>query len=188
MNGEEILEVTETSTEAVEVTATGHAASALQAAIENGASAPESVASESVNGEQKEVDTVRIEVQETVEKDGDVETTTTNVKIDVPVDHPELPEPEDPTKMIEEAKKMVEQARELDAGAATSSKSKRKMQDLTKDDGETEDLGRPAKKGKKTVYTTEQKLKKEKVTRRALVGVGIMAAIGFVFHYTLQLS
>jgi hypothetical protein len=30
----------------------------------------------------------------------------------------------------------------------------------------------------KVAYTTEQKMTKEKVTRRALVGVGVMAIIG----------
>jgi hypothetical protein len=167
-NGEEILE-------------TGKATSALQNAIENGTNVSESVASESVNGEQKELDTVRIEVQETVEQNGDVETTTTNVKIDVPADHPELPTPEDPAKLIEEAKKMVEEARELEGNTASSSKSKRKAEELSKDEDENAEAeSRPSKVAK--TYTTEQKLSKEKVTRRALVGLGVMAAIGYVLN------
>jgi hypothetical protein len=161
------------------------AASALQNVVENGTTASESVASESVNGEAKEtVETVRIEVQETVEQQGDTERTTTNVKIDVPADHPELPEPEDPTKMIEEARKMVEQANELDGGAAKTSKSKRKAGDLSKDENEPEETRpeRPAKLAR-TKSTVEQKLVKEKVTRRALVGLGVMAAIGYAFNH-----
>lgn len=126
---------------------------------------------------------MRIEVQETVEQNGEVETTTTNVKIDVPADHPELPEPQDPAKMIEEAKKMVEEAQKLESGSAKTVKSsKRKAEELSKDDEgkEVPSEERPAKAAKKA-YTTEQKLTKEKVTRRALVGLGVMAAIGYVF-------
>lgn len=158
------------------------AASALQNVIANGADLDDSVASESVNGEVKAVEpkedevkegTVRIEVQETVEQNGNVETTTTNVKIDVPHSHPELPEPEDPAKMIEEAKRMVEEAKILEGGSSSDvvKSSKRKVEEVL----EEEELERPAKK---VAYTTEQKLTKEKVTRRALVGLGVMAAIG----------
>lgn len=171
-NGEEVMETTKTTT----------ATSALQNVIENGTPASESVASESVNGEVKEpTEIVRIEVQETVEQNGDVETTTTNVKIDVPADHPELPTPDDPAQLIAEAKRMVEEARELDGAAATSLKSsKRKAAALSRDEDEEVLIEeRPAKQAK-TAYTVEQKLTKEKVTRRALVGLGVMAAIGYV--------
>jgi len=165
--------------EVVETAAT----SLFQNTLENGAATSESVASESINGEVKEPDTVRIEVQETVEKDGDVETTTTNVKIDVPADHPALPTPEDPTELIESAKRMVEEAQKLEGGIVQPSKSsKRKVDEVSRDEneGKVELVERPAKQAKTTTYTTEQKLKKEQVTRRALVGLGVMAAIGYV--------
>jgi hypothetical protein len=162
--------------------------SALQAAIENGTTVTESLASESINGDVMDSDTVRIEVQETVEQNGDVETTTTNVKIDVPASHPELSEPEDPTKLIEEAKRMVQEANELDGGAIKSGKSKRKADDLSIDENEIEirSLERPAKLAR-TMSTTEQKLAKEKVTRRALVGLGVMAAIGYDWSSTIHI-
>ena len=157
--------------------------SALQNIIANGATPSESVASESLNGDAKEDEvkegTVRIEVQETVETKGNVETTTTNVKIDVPHNHAELPEPEDPAKMIEEAKRMVAEAQKLDAGSATDviKLSKRKVEEVI---DEAELAGERASKAAKVAYTTEQKLTKEKVTRRALFGLGVMAAIGYV--------
>lgn len=167
--------------DALESSAT-KAASALQSVIANGADADD----ESVNGEVKDIvpqpkdeevkeGTVRIEVQETVEHNGNVETTTTNVKIDVPHSHPELPEPEDPAKMIAEAKRMVEEAQKLEAGSSSDmiKSSKRKVEEVL----EAQELERPAKAAK-VAYTTEQKLTKEKVTRRALVGLGVMAAIG----------
>jgi hypothetical protein len=180
-------------TEETTETETTPASSLLQSVIENGTAASESVAS-SVNGEvkdeTKEADTIRIEVQETVELDGDVETTTTNVKIDVPADHPALPTPEDPTEMIESAKRMVEEARKVDGVTAPIKSSKRKVEEVSRDDGEDEAtielVERPAKQARTTAYTTEQKLKKEQVTRRALVGFGVMAAIGYV-HPPLSL-
>ena len=164
------------------------AASALQNVIANGADHDESVASESVNGEVKEVEpkeddvkegTVRIEVQETVEQNGNVETKTTNVKIDVPHSHPELPEPEDPTQMIAQAQRMVAEAQKLEGGSSSGivKSSKRKAEEVVEDELAA---GRPSKAAR-VAYTTEQKLTKEKVTRRALVGIGVMLTIGYVF-------
>jgi hypothetical protein len=161
------------------------AATALQNVIANGDDQDDSL--EDVNGEVKEVQhqddevkegTVRIEVQETVEHNGNVETTTTNVKIDVPHNHPELPEPEDPAKMIEEAKRMVAEAHRLEGGSSSDliKSTKRKVDEIVDED---ELAGRPSKAAR-VAYTTEQKLTKEKVTRRALVGLGVMAAIGYV--------
>lgn len=166
------------------------AASALQNVIANGADVDDSVASESVSGEVKEVEAkddgvkagmVHIEVRETVEKHGDTETKATNVTIDVPHNHAELPEPEDPTKMIEEARRMVAEAQKLDQGSSSAAipSLKRKVDEAV--DAEELAAERPSKSAK--TYTTEQKLAKEKVTRRALVGVFAMAAIGTAFTY-----
>jgi hypothetical protein len=160
------------------------AASALQNVIANGDEVDDSVASESVSGEVKEVEpkegVVHIEVHETVETNGGVETKSTNVIIDVPHNHAELPEPEDPTKMIEEARRMVEEAQRLEAGSSSGiiKSSKRKVEEVIEEDELL--AGRPSKSAR-VAYTTEQKLTKEKVTRRALVGVFAMAAIGYVF-------
>ncbi|KAF1919780.1 apses transcription factor-like protein [Ampelomyces quisqualis] len=161
-------------------------ANALQDMIANGAELDDSVASDSVSGEVKEVGpnegVVHIEVQETVEQTGDTQTKSTNVVIDVPHNHAELPEPEDPTKMIEEARRMVEEAQKLEAGGSSDVAKllKRKVEEVV--EGEELDNGRQSKSAK-MAYTTEQKLTKEKVTRRALVGVFAMAAIGTAFQY-----
>ncbi|KAF2645266.1 hypothetical protein P280DRAFT_115810 [Massarina eburnea CBS 473.64] len=168
VNGEDLFQGTKATS----------VSNALQVAVENGTPATESVAS-SVNGEAKDNESVRIEVQETVEQQGDTETTTTNVKIDVPSDHQELPEPEDPMKMIEDAKQMVAEANKLES--KVSKTSKRKAQDLLDaNEAAGPSAERPAKLAR-TMSTTEQKLAKEKVTRRALVGLGVMAAVGYVF-------
>lgn len=164
--------------------------SALQNIIANGASPSESAAS-SANGDVQEAEssaeevkegTVRVEVQTTVETNGQTETTNTNVKVDVPHSHSELPYPEDPVKMIEEAKRMVEEAQKLEAGASSegSKLSKRKIAEVV---DEAELAAERSSKNAKVAYTTEQKLTKEKVTRRALVGLGVMAAIGYVTSF-----
>ncbi|KAF1955773.1 hypothetical protein CC80DRAFT_78804 [Byssothecium circinans] len=177
VSGEEVLESGKAS----------GAASALQNVVANGTTASESVASGSVSEEARDNETVRIEVQETVEQNGDIETTTTNVKVDVPADHPELPEPDDTTKLIEEARKMVAEANQLEGKVSKS--AKRKAQDLSKDENEGEgpSVERPAKLAR-TMSTTEQKLAKEKVTRRALVGLGVMAAVGSAIGYLANLA
>lgn len=121
--------------------------------------------------------TVHIEVQQTVETNGDTEKTSTSVTVDVPHDHAALPEPEDPTAMIEEAKRMVAEAQRLEGGSPSlvSRTTKRGIENvLDEQDLAEERLNKLAK----VAYTTEQKMTKEKVTRRALVGLGVMAAIG----------
>ena len=121
--------------------------------------------------------TVHIEVQQTVETNGDTEKTSTSVTVDVPHDHAALPEPEDPTAMIEEAKRMVAEAQRLEGGSPSlvTRTTKRGIEDvLDEQDLAAERLNKLAK----VAYTTEQKMTKEKVTRRALVGLGVMAAIG----------
>jgi hypothetical protein len=169
------------------------ASSALQSVIANGTDIDDSITSVSVNGESSHVDssedvvkegTVHIEVSQTVEQNGNVETKSTNIKIDVPHNHAELPEPEDPTKMIEEARRMVEEAQKLDAGASSSNVTtlKRKVEEVI--DEEELAAERPLKKAAKVAITTEQRLIKEKVTRRALVGMAAMAFVGYVLHQT----
>ncbi|KAI8942739.1 hypothetical protein NX059_000785 [Plenodomus lindquistii] len=164
--------------------------SALQTHIANGATPSDSAAS-SVNGDVKESEvkepevkegTFRVEISETTETKGNVETTTTNVKLDVPHSHSELPEPEDPMKMIEEAKRMVAEAQLLEAGSSDGAikVSKRRIEEVV---DAAELAEERSSKAAKVAYTTEQKLTKEKVTRRALVGLGVMAAIGTAFGY-----
>ncbi|KAL6165360.1 hypothetical protein ACJQWK_08590 [Exserohilum turcicum] len=173
--------------------------SALQNIIANGVSEPVTPSVErevkekepeveaAQNGETKpepevKEGTVRIEVQQTVETNGDTEKTSTNVTVDVPHDHAALPEPEDPMAMIAEAKRMVAEAQQFDANSATTvtRSSKRGIEDVL----DAEDLAEERlNKLAKVAYTTEQKMTKEKVTRRALVGLGVMAAIGTAFQY-----
>jgi hypothetical protein len=149
----------------------------IQDVIANGATPP---ATGDVNGESEvevKEDTMHLEVEETVETQGNVERTTTTVKIDVPHSHAELPEPEDPAKMIAEARRMVEEAQKLEGGSTSDlvKVSKRKVDEVLE---AAESAAERSTKAARTAYTTEQKLTKEKVTRRALVGLTVMAAVG----------
>ena len=147
--------------------------------MENGTQGSESVVSESVDDE-----TVRIEVDEAVEKNGDVETTTTTVKVDTPAEHPEPPLPESMEDLIAKAKEMVEEANKLEGTKVNGVKSsKRKAEELEVDEEETVAEAQPVKK----VKVLEEEIKKEKVTRKALIGLTAMVAIGFV-HYLQNLS
>ena len=140
----------------------------LQAALDGAASIADS---ESVND-----DKVKVDVETTVEKKGDTETTTTNVKIEMPKDSAELPLPENPEQMIETAKQMVDEARQLDGQAGPSS-SKRKAEFLD-DDENTDEAGDSDLQPAKRARLLEQQIKKEKVRNRALMGVAATMVIG----------
>ena len=139
---------------------------ALQANLDDVAS---TAASESIDGEK-----VKVEVESNVEVKGNIETTTTNVKIEMPQGSAELPLPESPEEMIAKAKEMVEEAKKID-GETSSSQAKRKIEELDDESDEIEGKElQPAKKAK----LLEQNLKKEKVRTRAMIGVAATLAIG----------
>lgn len=119
---------------------------------------------------------VKVDIQSTVEAEGDTETTTTNVHIEMPQGSADLPLPEDPEQMIETAKRMVEEAKALDeAAGGESSSKKRKVEEILDDeDDEAEDELVPTKRAK----VAEQMLKRERVRNRALVGVAATLVIG----------
>ena len=112
----------------------------------------------------------------TIEVDSAVETTTTNVKIQMPGGQ-EIPHPENPEEMIEQAKDMVKEARKLDSESSRSTKSKRKAGAL--DDDDDDDVGegdenQPVKRQR----LLEQKLKTERVRNRTLVAASFVATVG----------
>lgn len=108
-----------------------------------------------------------------MEVKGDAETTTTNVKIEMPAGSPGMPMPEDTDKIIADAKRMVEEARKID-GESSSSGSKRKADELDESDEAGDNELQPAKKAR----LLEQQLKKEKVRNRAMFGVAATLALG----------
>lgn len=125
-----------------------------------------STASPALNGEM-----VRVEVDQSVDIQGNTETTHTNVTVEMPAGSPELPLPRDTEKMLETAKKMVEEAKALESSPKIS--RKRKVEEVEPSDLDAELPVQPAKKAR----VLEEKLKREKVRTRALVGVTATLAI-----------
>ena len=150
------------------------ASETLQAALETAASEPpQSVEPEGKPGAEEKV---KIEVEQNVAVQNGVETTTTNVSVEMPAGSPELPLPEDTEAMIEKAKKMVEEAKQLEAANTSESgkiSKKRKAEEPVDGDLDAALPLQPAKKAK----VLEEKLKREKVRNRALVGVTATLAI-----------
>jgi hypothetical protein len=115
---------------------------------------------------------VKVNVDSEVEAKGDVETTHTQVKVEMPAGLPELPLPQDTEAMIAEAKRMVEEATKSANSAGPSNLKKRKAEE---DKDESESSAAPAKKAK-----VESDLRKEKVRSRALIGISATLVIGYV--------
>ncbi|OJD40827.1 apses transcription factor [Diplodia corticola] len=136
---------------------------------------------ESVNGEGASVgtDKVRVEVDETVTKEGEVETTTTAVKVDVPADHPELPLPQSPEEMVANARKMVEEANKAEG---SRSAQKRKADDLSPNDEDADERSMEVQPVKKT-KVLEEELRKERVRSKAFMGLSATLAIGAMIPF-----
>ena len=151
------------------------ASASLQATLDNVASAAET---DSVNGEKADRERVTVEVDSAVQVNGDVETTHTRVKVEMPASNPNLPLPESTEEMIATAKEMVEEAAKLEGESSRAQGRKRKVDELddSDDDNEDDDELQPIKKAK----VLQQELKKQKVRTRALIGVAATLAIGYV--------
>ena len=141
----------------------------LQAALDSAASRADT---DSVDGVDEEK--VTVEVDSAVEVNGQIETTHTSVKVEMPYGSPDLALPESTEEMIAKAKEMVEEARNLE-GESANSRTKRKAEVLDDDEDSAKDEElQPAKKAR----LLEQELKKQRVRTRALIGVAATLAIG----------
>jgi hypothetical protein len=146
--------------------------SALHAQLENGTASLEptpSVASE--HPEKHDDDVVRVEVDETTEKTGGVETTHTTVTIEMPAGHKDLTLPDSAEGVLETSHEIVEEARKLEKAKGT----KRKADDVEEEQsGPSSSLAvQPAKKQR----LLEERLKSERVKTRALVGITTTIAL-----------
>jgi len=149
--------------------------SSLMAALDSATSRADT---ESVDGEKFAVDgdKVTVEVDSAIEVNGDTEVTHTKVRVEMPANSPDLPLPESTEEMIAKAKEMVEEARKMEGGSSSSA-LKRKAEDLDDEEDEVKDAKlQPAKKAR----LLEQDLKKQRVRQRALIGVTVTLAVGYV--------
>lgn len=146
---------------------TKKASKALQN-LTNGASATPSTVAD---------DVVRVEVDETVEKDNEIETTHTTVKVEMPASHPDLPIPENTEDLIAKAKEMVEEATKLEEKKKRSRTVKRKAGEAELESAESGE-GSSAQRAKKARMA--ETLRKERVRSRALIALTASVAIGFV--------
>ncbi|KAI9795658.1 MAG: hypothetical protein M1833_006899 [Piccolia ochrophora] len=147
-------------------------ASAANATLQN---ALNSVVNAAEAKAEEGTDNVKVEVDSSVEVNGDVETNHTQVKVELPGHAPELPLPEKTEDMINTAKEMVKEAQALDKSTPKGSR-KRKAETADEDD----ESQRP-----KRTKVLEEQLKKEKVKTKALIGLSVSLAVGAVLPYVL---
>lgn len=144
------------------------AAASLQEALAQATPAPGDE-----NGEQE---AAKVEVNQITEVKGDVETTTTNIKVDLPGGMAaNVPPQEQTEELIREAKAVVEAAQNMEGESSKASK-KRKAEEIEDSDEEGDNELQPAKKAR----LAEEQLKKERVKNRALFGIAAAMAIGYV--------
>ncbi|KAF2217348.1 hypothetical protein CERZMDRAFT_116312 [Cercospora zeae-maydis SCOH1-5] len=136
----------------------------------------ESAASvEQVNGNAP-ADTVKVEVETTIEPNREGEIEDVKLKLELPSNHPDLEIPDNTADMLEKARQMVAEARKIEGNASARAKSKRKIDEVVEEDDEVE--AEAASRAASKVKPVEVELRKEKIRRKALTGVAVTAAIG----------
>lgn len=115
----------------------------------------------------KKEPTVKVEIDNFHQTNGDVEVEKTRVKVEYPHDEANfLPIPENTEDVMAKAKAMVEESRRLDGELPTK---KRKAEDAAEDSTD-DDLAPPQVKRSRVL---EEQLKKEKIKTKALIGLSI---------------
>jgi hypothetical protein len=120
---------------------------------------------------------VKVNVESTTDVKDEVETTQTNVSVEMPVSLPDLPPAADTEQMIAQAKKMVEEATKLQQAEAESSASPKANKKRKSDEVEDEKGAEPSAQPTKKARVLEDKLRRERVRNRALVGVTATLAL-----------
>lgn len=118
---------------------------------------------------------VKVDVETNADEAKDVQTTQTTVSVEVPISLlPDAPSAEDTEQMIAKAKEMVEEATKLQSTdeepmpSSSKAAKKRNIEEALSDDEEDEEAKALRTKRAKVL---EEKLKRERVRNRALVGV-----------------
>ncbi|KAE8391939.1 apses transcription factor [Aspergillus alliaceus] len=137
--------------------------------------------------ETKEIkeENVKVDVETTADEAKDVRTTQTTVSVELPITLPDAPSAEDTEQMIAKAKEMVEEAVkvqsiEQEPVAPSKAAKKRKPEEALSEDEEDEETRALRTKRAKVL---EEKLKRERVRNRALVGVTAAFALAASIPY-----
>lgn len=185
--------------------ATSSLSTALESAEESSQVPEASAEPESINGDalltpapetpvlstrqqKTEEEVITVDIESTTEPalDGGEPTTTTHVTVETPANHPDLKLPADAQAYLDQAKAAIREANKLTAGRAAG--KKRKAMEMLQDELEeveasVSDVGAPADEvvdqpSAKRVRLTEMQLRKEKIKRRATLGIAASLAIG----------
>ncbi|KAE8351538.1 putative apses transcription factor [Aspergillus coremiiformis] len=130
-------------------------------------------------------DNVKVDAETIADEATDVQKTKTTVSVEMPITLPEAPSAEDTKNMIAKAKGMVEEAAKLqnteqERLASSKAAKKRKTEEALSDDDEDEEAKTLRTKRAKVL---EEKLKRERVRNRALVGVTAAFALAASIPY-----
>lgn len=139
-------------------------------------------------------DNVKVTIKNSIEAspEGDAEIETTRVEVETPARHPKLGLPEDAQTYLDSAKKALQEARSLKEahqGAVSARGRKRKAADVSRDDDGELSSSEPTRKEAETTAEEdlpvakrrrmqEIELRKERIKRRAAVGIVAGLAVG----------
>lgn len=154
---------------------------------------PASTLEEVVETEEEGDGSVKVDIRTTTEEgvNGSEPITTTHVTVETPANHPDLKVPTDPQAYLDQAKAAIAEANRLTAGRAAG--KKRKAMEMFEDESDEEILTvnehgeqmivqRPAtevaEQPAKRLRLTENELRKEKIKKRATLGIAASMIVG----------
>lgn len=157
-------------------------ATAFESAVEDNKA---SVEPEAVNGDRANSETVKVDIESTTEPvEGGDEITTTHVTVETPANRPELALPSDAQAYLDQAKAAINEANKLTAGRSAGRKRKAAMIEEDEDEELLDEDKLDVQPATKRVKTTELELRKEKIKRRATLGIAAGLAIGYVSSWS----
>ncbi|KAL2830763.1 transcription regulator HTH, apses-type DNA-binding domain-containing protein [Aspergillus cavernicola] len=134
--------------------------------------------------EGEEDDKVKIDIKQNASEGSGVQATQTTISVEMPISLPEAPSTAETQEVIAKAKDMVKEAVKLQEEPAESSAAaakKRKTDEAELSDDEEDAEAKPLRT--KRAKVLEEKLKRERVRNRALVGVTAAFALAASIPY-----